>query len=97
MTAPAETGRPHVATWRVEIQLFEQGPGTTARAILHAGADTALEGSGHARRAPGDVDVPEIGDEVAVSRALRHLADSLLKAASIDISEIEHHKVTLTQ
>jgi hypothetical protein len=30
--------------------------------------------------------VPEIGDEVAVSRALRHLADKLLETAEGDVS-----------
>ena len=48
-------------------------------------------------RAPGDADEPKIGDEVAVSRALRHLAYSLIQAASVDISVIEHRKVTLVE
>jgi hypothetical protein len=41
------------------------------------------------------MDVPEIGEEVAVARALRHLADRLLATASDDISQIEHHEVHL--
>jgi hypothetical protein len=39
--------------------------------------------------------VPEIGDEVAVARALRHLADQLLATAEGDIEELtgEHDVV----
>lgn len=87
---------PHVSTWTVEIQLYEQGPETSARAILRAGSDAPLEARGKAHKRPSDADVPEIGDEVAVSRALRHLAEALLRAAEGDIAALEHHKVVLT-
>jgi hypothetical protein len=86
----------HVTTWNVEVQVFEQGADTSARAVLHAGAVKPLEARGRAHRAETDDDVPEIGDEVAVARALRHLADALLEAASGDLSQIEHRDVTLT-
>jgi hypothetical protein len=76
---------PHVATWNVTVQVFEQGPHTSARAVLHAGATTDLQGRGQAKRNPHDPDVPEIGDEVAVSRALHQLADSLMTAAHDDM------------
>lgn len=51
---------------------------------------------GHARRSTDDISVPEIGDEVAVARALRRLADRLLDTAEQDISGVtgEEH-VTL--
>ncbi len=91
-----EGAMPHVTTWSVEIQVFEQGADTSARAVLHAGAVTSLEARGRAHRAPKDGNVPEIGDEVAVARALRHLADALLEAASGDISQIEHRDVTIS-
>jgi hypothetical protein len=32
--------------------------------------------------------VPEIGDEVAVARALRHLADTLMATAETDIEAV---------
>ena len=86
----------HAKTWNVEVALFEQGATTTARAVLRAESDSLLEGRGKAKRAPGDLDVPEIGDEVAVARALHRLADSLLAAASADISAVEQRRVTLT-
>ena len=93
---PTVTVIPKVRTWNVEVQVYERGASTTAKAVLRAGSDTPFEARGSARRAPGDPDVPEIGDEVAVSRALRHLADSLLEAAEVDISETEHRDVKLS-
>ncbi|HSK26195.1 MAG TPA: dsRBD fold-containing protein [Jiangellales bacterium] len=85
----------HTRTWRVDIHLSEEDPGTHARAVLHSGADTELEGRGSARRNPADAEVPEIGDEIAAARALRELADRLLGAASDDIGAIEQREVHL--
>ena len=92
-----DRGLAHAKTWRVEIHVFERGPTTTARAVLKAESDTSLEGRGKAHRAPEDLDIPEIGDEVAVARALHKLADSLLATASADISAIEQRRVSLTR
>lgn len=89
------TGPGHVKTWHVELQIFENGADTTANAILHSEAASAVQGSGTAHRNPHDVLVPEIGDEVAVSRALRRLADQLLSTAATDISDVEGHPVSL--
>jgi hypothetical protein len=45
-------------------------------------------GVGVARRNPRDPDVPEIGDELAVSRVLSELARRLLDAAAGDIDAL---------
>ena len=91
VSAPA----PHseVKNWRVDLYLFEQDAATTAHAVLHTGVPTELDSRGEAHRNPRDVDVPEIGDEVAAARALRHLADRLLGVASADIEAVEGHEV----
>nr|WP_230209327.1 dsRBD fold-containing protein [Tetrasphaera sp. HKS02] len=44
-----------------------------------------LTGRGATHRSVRDADDPRIGDEVAVARALRHLADDLLARATHDI------------
>ena len=54
-----------------------------------------LESRGETHRNPSDVDVPEIGDEVAAARALRRLADRLLGVAAGDIEAVEGHEVHL--
>ncbi|KQS97433.1 dsRBD fold-containing protein [Cellulomonas sp. Leaf395] len=89
-------------SWKVAIHIFDaddlraDGDVTTAHAVLTTSAGTRLDGYGRARRAPQDADVPEIGDELAAARALRDLADRLLRATSDDISAIEHGDVRIT-
>lgn len=89
-------------TWKVVVHLFDAddlhdlGATTKAHAVLTTSAGTTLDGFGRARRAPQDLDVPEIGDELAAARALRDLADRLLRATSDDIAAIEHGEVRIT-
>ena len=88
-------------TWKATIYLFDtddprHAEGVTkAHAVLSTSAGTTLDGYGRARRAPRDVDVPEIGEELAAARALRNLADRLLSATFDDIEAIEHDDVQL--
>jgi Domain of unknown function (DUF1876)/Domain of unknown function (DUF1918) len=88
---------PHTKIWRVDVHIYEQDADTDARAVLVAESPRVLEGRGHAHRRPGDADVPEVGDEVAVARALRRLADHLLGVAADDIAGIEGRPVILSQ
>jgi hypothetical protein len=78
--------------WSVEIFIDEQeDEGTThAEARLHTDDATHLIGRGSARRNPTDQAVPEIGAELAVARALSHLAHELLSAATQDIEQFTH-------
>jgi uncharacterized protein DUF1876/uncharacterized protein DUF1918 len=91
---PARSVTPHVKSWRVELSLFELGDQTTAHAVLVADV-SGVDATGTAHRRPGDTDVPEIGDEVAVGRALRRLSDRLLGLASQDIAAVEGRPVLL--
>ncbi|WP_340375264.1 DUF1876 domain-containing protein [Streptomyces sp. SS7] len=76
---------PHTLEWKVRLDLFEDGDGTTkARLVLDTGT-TELTGHGDAHCHPADADVPEIGDELAAGRALNDLAHQLLHAAERDI------------
>ena len=54
--------------------------------------------SGHRRAKlnPADPDVPEIGDEIAVARALIDLGHRLLNTAAGDIVSVTHEHVTLS-
>jgi hypothetical protein len=90
-------------TWKASIFLFDADDPrsdtdvTTAHAVLETSSGTTLEGYGRARRAPADVDVPEIGDELAAARALRDVADRLLRATSDDLSQLEHAEVHIVR
>ncbi|MDP4503257.1 dsRBD fold-containing protein [Nonomuraea turcica] len=70
--------------WSVEIDITEEGAETTARATL-TGGGAHLAGIGQARRHPADPPMAEIGDELAVSRALNDLAQKLAVISRHDI------------
>ncbi|QFG21270.1 DUF1876 domain-containing protein [Actinomadura sp. WMMB 499] len=74
--------------WDVGIYINEDGADTVARAILFTGAGHRTVGEGRARRNPADPEVPEIGDELAASRALADLAGRLRVAAREDIDQL---------
>ncbi|MFD8236668.1 DUF1876 domain-containing protein [Streptomyces sp. NPDC059696] len=71
--------------WTVQIYLTEDGDATHARAVLKTQDTSTLTGRGAARRNPIDRPVPEIGDELAASRALEDLAIRLHDVAADDI------------
>ena len=80
--------RPELGTlreWSVRVTIFEQGDDTTATVALLADSPEALTARGTSRRSGVDPEVTHIGDEVAVARALRRLADHLLTRAEHDI------------
>lgn len=78
--------------WQVTVSVAEYESGETkAHVIAHTGL-RALQAHGRARRLAGDVDVPQIGDEVAVGRAFVSLGEDLLDQAAEDIEEIEGHR-----
>jgi hypothetical protein len=63
--------------------------------MRQAGDDTHLRGVGFANRHPKDRDVPEIGAELAVARALSELAHELLQATADDIAGSLRRPVSL--
>lgn len=77
--------------WNVDVVVAEETEGDTARTWAEVGlvADdgTALRGHGMARKHPVDLDVPEIGEELAVSRALSDLSRQLRQVAAEDIND----------
>jgi hypothetical protein len=89
---PSDTTR---ATWWVEVLLSEHEGMTRAVAHLHTGKGSTLSGTGLARLNPADPDVPEIGDELAVARALAQLSHRMLATAAHDIADSTHERVTL--
>lgn len=74
--------------WTVEIEIAEEGEETRAQAVLSTNASARVSGRGTARRNPFDRPVPEIGDELAASRALEDLAGRLHDVAADDIVQL---------
>ncbi|MER6997927.1 DUF1876 domain-containing protein [Streptomyces sp. NPDC000410] len=73
--------------WQVGLVLVEEDGTTRARAVLDTGTET-YTGRGVARCNPQDVDVPEIGDELAASRAMKDLATQLMRVANRDLESV---------
>lgn len=74
--------------WTVEIVVTEASEQTRANAFLRGG-ERELSGWGRSRRNPADPDVPLVGDELAVARALADLAHQLVLAALDSIEAFE--------
>ena len=74
-----------VKTWTVQVRIDEHEGRTRAVALLRIDDAESLTGTGLARLNPGDSDVPEIGDELAVARALSELSHRLLDVAAGNI------------
>lgn len=75
--------------WHVTVGVVEYGSGKTR---AHVVVDTGLrsvQAHGEAQRLTGDVEVPQIGAEVAVGRAFLALGDELLGQATRDIEDVE--------
>ena len=79
----------HISNWSVAIYIDEHDRMTEARAELQT-RDTHVTGHGSARRNPRDSEVPEIGDELAVARALADLSHKLFDATVSDIEALTH-------
>lgn len=83
-------GEHRVVTMTVELD--ETSEQTQAKVDLRIG-DRTLGGWGRARRNPSDPDIPRIGEELAIARALNDLAHKLLEAAAAEIEEFEGGEV----
>ena len=76
--------------WTVTITIDEHDGHTRALARLRTRDSDRLTGLGLARLNPADHEVPEIGDELAVGRALADLSSRLLTTAAADVGENVH-------
>jgi hypothetical protein len=76
---------PDVA-WQINIEFSEEEEKTRADALLDVKGER-FHGFGQARRAPGDPNVPVVGEELAAARALSDLSHKLLDAAATRIEQ----------
>jgi Rv2632c-like len=84
-----------VDRWTVELSIREHEGETHADARLVMGDDAHLLGHGRARRNPSDPNVLEIGEKIAVARALSDLAHTILGDAAAQIEDITHERAQL--
>jgi Domain of unknown function (DUF1876) len=74
--------------WHVEIAFTEDESRTKADAVLQLRGER-FHGWGQAKRAPGDPNVPVVGEELAAARALSDVAHKLLDAAAARVEGFE--------
>lgn len=87
-THPAEHApTQHLREWQVRVSLLESGDDTKATVVLVADPPDRLSAKGASHRSTDDLASRQIGDEIAVARALRHLADQLIGEAERDIEQ----------
>lgn len=79
--------------WAVEISIDEHEGHTRAKARLRW-RDHESVGVGLAKLNPDDRDVADIGDELAVARALADLARRLMSVTAHDIEAVTNRPVT---
>jgi hypothetical protein len=77
----------HTVEWKVRLYLFEEEGTTKARVVLNTGTNE-FTGHGAAHRNPADMDVPEIGDELAAGRAMHDLGRQLVEVGEHDIEGV---------
>ena len=74
--------------WSITVDIDEEDDTTLASISLRTPTGQDVTGVGRAQRNPLDPSVPEIGDELAVARALRNLAERLLHTTEKDITGV---------
>ena len=79
--------------WTVDISIDEHEGQTRAKARLRR-RDQESVGVGLARLNPADRKVNDIGDELAVARALADLARRLMAVTAHDIEAVTHQPAT---
>ena len=74
--------------WTIDLFMTEDDGETRAETLLRCGSGREVRGTGVARCDRHDYDIPEIGAEVAASRALADLAHRLRRTAADDIETV---------
>ncbi|MGO8769462.1 MAG: DUF1876 domain-containing protein [Mycobacterium sp.] len=85
--------RDDARTCQIDVLIEELDERTRAKARL-SWADRKFVGVGLSRLDPADEPVAQIGDELAIARALSDLANQLFALTSTDIQASTHQPVT---
>ena len=78
----------------MEVVVDEDAERTEAKMLLRLG-EREFTAWGRARRNPDDPNVPVVGEELALARALNEMSHRLVEAAADAIESFEGHPVDL--
>lgn len=90
------TPRARLVRLEISAEIEEDETHTDAHVSTELGG-RHFGGWGRARRNPADQDVPLIGEELALARAMADMAAKMLEGAEADISDLEGHDVHLSR
>jgi uncharacterized protein DUF1876 len=88
---------PAMKQWKADILVGEKDGHTRAEVWLVTEIGDRMVGLGIANVGSHDADIPEIGAEIAVARALRDLGTRLLEQASLEIEGVTRENVHLSR
>lgn len=89
MEGPTESASKGAGDWSVQLGFEESEVRTKAFVTLKTGK-RMLEAYGIARRNPVDPNLPRVGEDLAVARALSKLAHELLSDAAAQLEVATH-------
>ncbi|MGP4110632.1 dsRBD fold-containing protein [Streptomyces sp. 4N509B] len=81
-------------TWHVKIAIDDNDRLSRAEVRMEGKPDAVMVAEGTARANPDDENVPGIGHELAVARALSELSHQLVHETIRDIESHTHERVT---
>ena len=81
--------------WSVELSIVKDDGETLAEVRLIMADGDELSGHGKARHNPADPNVTEIGEEIAVARAMSELSHMLLNTAAAEIEAVTSQRAQL--
>jgi hypothetical protein len=81
--------------WSIELSIGKDDDETQAEARLVMKGGDHLFGHGKARHNPADPNITEIGEQIALARALSELAHNLLNTAAAELEAVTHQRVQL--
>lgn len=87
---PDERSGPVRLSCHIDVDVVEDTKESRASATLSTSRGT-VQSTGVARRNPIDPQIPLVGEELAIGRALRELGDQLVAAAGSDLSHPPSH------
>lgn len=80
--------------FQMDVVIDEDTNRTEAKVVLHLG-EREFAAWGRARRNPDDPNVPLVGEELALARAMNDLSHQLVEAAAQSIESFEGRPVNL--
>jgi hypothetical protein len=78
----------HAEEWEVTVAVAEYDGGKTKAHVVAYTGERAVQAYGQAQRLPGDIEIPQVGAEVAAGRAFISLGEELLAQSTRSVEDV---------